>query len=241
MLDAIYTCFGVGWSDPGGIDVAERELAGEALFLARLVQELLPEEPEALGLLALMLHCEARRGARRDSAGEFVPFAEQDTARWNWPAIAEAETLLRRASGLATRRLGRYQLEAALQSAHVERRATASDNWPAVVGLYDALLALTASPVVEINRAVALAEIRGARAGLAALDEVGRGPEHLRVANYQPYWAARADLLARTGAAEEARRAYERAIGLESDPAVRRFLQQRQAALPGSMNGTADL
>src|SRR5204862_7898182 len=81
VLDAIYACFGVGWSDPGGTDVAERELAGEALFLARLVQELLPEEPEALGLLALMLHCEARRGARRDSAGEFVPFAEQDTAR----------------------------------------------------------------------------------------------------------------------------------------------------------------
>ncbi len=232
VLDAIYACFGAGWSDPGGTEVADRELTGEALFLARLVAELLPEEPEALGLLSLMLHSDARRRARRNGAGDFVPFAEQDTALWDWPAIGEAEALLRRASALATRRLRRFELEAALQSAHVERRATGAANWQAVVEIYDALLELTGSAVVEINRAVALAEVAGAAAGLAALDGVAADAAERRIADYQPYWAARADLLARTGAGAEAARAYERAIGLAVDPAVRRFLQRRQAALP---------
>src|SRR5205085_8001143 len=130
VLDAIYACFGVGWNDPGGTDPAARELTGEALYLARLVAALLPEEPEALGLVALLLHCDARRRARRDADGEFVPFAEQDMALWDWPLIAEAEAALLQASGRALRAAasgtrhgpGRYQLEAALQSAHVERR-----------------------------------------------------------------------------------------------------------------------
>ena len=227
VLDAIYAAFAEGWTDPGGTDVVRRDLTEEAMFLARLVAELLPEEPEALGLLALMLHAEARRRARRNADGEYVPLAEQDPALWDWQMIEEAEALLRRASALGS--IGRYQLEGALQSAHVYRRRTGQANWAAVVQLYDALLALTGSPVVAINRALAIAELQGAGAALEAMEEVAADA---RLAEYQPYWAARAELLAKTGAHGEARHAYEIAIGLERDPAVRRFLLQRQSALP---------
>jgi RNA polymerase sigma-70 factor (ECF subfamily) len=227
VLDAIYAAFSKGWTDPGGTDVARRDLTEEALFLARLVAELLPEEPEALGLLALMLHAEARRRARRNADGEYVPLAEQDQALWDSPMIFEAEVLLRRASALGS--LGRYQLEGALQSAHVYRCHTGHANWSEVVQLYDALFALAGSPVVAINRALAITELHGAGAALEAMPEVAADP---RLAEYQPYWAARAELLARTGAHREARHAYEIAIGLERDPAVRRFLQRRQSALP---------
>jgi predicted RNA polymerase sigma factor len=226
VLEAIYAAFAEGWSDPGGTDVARRELTGEALFLARLVVELIPEEAEALGLLALMLHAESRRRARRNADGEYVQLAKQDSKLWDWQMIGEAEDLLRRASGLGS--IGRYQLEAALQSAHVERCRTGHDNWREVVQLYDALVEVAGSPVVAINRALAIAEVRGATAGLAAMPEIGGDA---RLTEYQPYWAARAELLAKTGARGEARRAYEIAIGLERDASVRRFLQQRQAAL----------
>ena len=227
VLDAIYAAFTEGWTDPGGTDVVRRDLTEEALFLARLVAELLPEEPEALGLLALMLHAEARRRARRNEDGEYVPLANQDPALWNWKMIGEAEALLRHASTLGS--IGRYQLEGALQSAHVYRCRTGQANWAEVVRLYDALFALVRSPVVAINRALAIAEVKGANSGLEAMQEVAAD---VRLAEYQPYWAARAELLARTGAHGEARRAYEIAIGLERDPAVRRFLQRRQSTLP---------
>jgi predicted RNA polymerase sigma factor len=227
VLDAIYAAFTEGWSDPGGTDVARRDLTQEALFLARLVTQLLPEEPEALGLLALMLHAEARRPARRTADGEYVPLAEQDMALWDSEMIVAAEALLRRASGLGT--IGRYQLEGALQSAHVYRCVTGQANWAEVLQLYDALLAVAGSPVVAINRALAIAELHGAGAALAAMPEVAADA---RLAEYQPWWAARAELLARTDANSEARRAYAIAIGLERDPAVRRFLQRRQSALP---------
>jgi predicted RNA polymerase sigma factor len=226
VLDAIFAAFAEGWTDPGGTDVVRRDLTEEAIFLARLLTELLPEEPEALGLLALMLHAEARRRARRNLHGEYVPLAEQDSELWDSQMILEAEALLRRASALGS--IGRYQLEAALQSAHVYRCRTGHANWADVLQLYDALFALTGSPVVAINRALALAELHGASAGLDALQEVATDA---RLAEYQPYWAARADLLVRTGAHAEARQAYEIAIGLERDDAVRRFLQQRQSAL----------
>lgn len=228
VLDAIYAAYAEGWSDPGGTDVARRDLTEEAMFLARLVTELLPDAAEALGLLALMLHAEARRRARRKSDGGYVPLAEQDPASWDAAMIAEAEALLRRAGALGA--IGRYQLEGALQSAHVHRCRTGRANWAEVVQLYDALLALAGSPVVAINRALAIGELKGGAAGLAAMPEVEAEP---RLAEYQPYWAARAELLSRTGANDEARRAYEVAIGLERDPAVRCFLQQRAAALAG--------
>jgi len=227
VLEAIYAAFGEGWTDPGGTDVARRDLAEEAVFLGRLVTELLPDEPESLGLLALMLHAEARRRARRNEHGDYVPLTEQDPALWDSQLIDEAEALLVRASSLGS--IGRYQLEGALQSAHVYRRRTGHANWAEVVQLYEALSALTGSPVVGINRALAIAELQGAGAGIEAIQEIAAD---VRLAEYQPYWAARAELLAKTGAHNEAGRAYEIAIGLERDPAVRRFLQRRQAALP---------
>jgi predicted RNA polymerase sigma factor len=226
VLDAIYAAFTEGWTDPGGTDVVRRDLTEEVFFLARLATELLPDEPEALGLLALMLHAEARRRARRNPEGEYVPLAEQNPALWDWQMIEEAEALLLRGSGLGY--IGRYQLEGALQSAHVFRCRTDHANWAEVVQLYDALFALVGSPVVAINRALAIAEIHGAVAALDAMPDV---TSDARLAEYQPYWAARASLLAKSGANEEARQAYGIAIGLERDPAVRRFLLQRQSAL----------
>ena len=226
VLDAIYAAFGTGWTDPAGADIRRGDLAREAIWLCQLLVSLLPDEPEALGLLALMLHTEARRRARRDAAGEYVPLDLQDAADWDLPLIAQAEALLRRAGAMG--QVGRFQLEAAVQSAHVARRRSGVANWPAIVTLYDGLAALTGSPVVAINRAVALAACEGAQAGLAALDALAGDP---LLSAYQPYWAARASLLSRTGAAADARLAYQRAIGLEADPAVRRFLQRRLAAL----------
>jgi RNA polymerase sigma-70 factor (ECF subfamily) len=227
VLDAIYAAFTEGWADPSGQDDVRRDLTQEAVFLARLMSELMPDEPEPLGLLALMLHAEARRHARRDAHGEYVPLSGQDSSSWDWPMILEAETLLRRAS--ASGRIGRYQLESALQSAHVHRCRTGRANWADVVQLYDALFALVSSPVVALNRALAIAELHGAAVGLEALREIAADA---RLEDYQPYWAARADLLAKSGAPSESRHAYEIAIGLERDPAVRRFLQRSQAALP---------
>jgi RNA polymerase sigma-70 factor (ECF subfamily) len=226
VLEAIYAAFAEGWSDPAGTDATRRNLAEEGIWLGRLVASLLPNEPEALGLLALMLYSEARRSARRNANGEYVPLAEQDPGQWDGALIEEAEGLLVRASCVGM--LGRYQLEAAIQSAHVARRRGGRTDWAAIVRLYDALAAITASPVIAINRAIAVAEAQGAAAGLAALEALG---EDARLAVYQPYWAARAELLARVDDPIAAADAYQRAIGLESDPAVRRFLQQRYARL----------
>jgi predicted RNA polymerase sigma factor len=227
VLDAIYAAFTEGWTDPGGADVVRRDLAEEAIFLSKLVAELMPAEPEALGLLALLLHAEARRGARRSPAGEFVPLAQQDPALWNARQITDAEALLHRASTLGA--IGRFQLEAALQSAHVDRCRTGLNNWPRVLELYDALFALAGSPVVAINRALAIAEVRGANAALSAMPDLSTDS---RLAQYQPYWATRAELLARSGAYDEARHSYGIAIALEHDPAVCDFLEQRRSALP---------
>jgi predicted RNA polymerase sigma factor len=226
VLEAIYAGFAEGWTDPSGTDAIRRDLTDEAIFLARLVVELLPQEAEGLGLLALMLHAEARRPARRNAAGEYVPLAEQDPALWNSQMIDEAESLLYQASKLET--IGRYQLEAALQSAHAYRRRSGHDNWAEVVELYDALFAITGSPVVAINRALAIAELHGSQAATEAIKDIATDE---RLNEYQPYWAARAELLSKAGAHDEARQAYEMAIGLERDMTVRAFLQKRQAAL----------
>ncbi|NML31010.1 RNA polymerase sigma factor [Paraburkholderia antibiotica] len=223
VLEAVYAAYAEGWTDPLGDDVERRDLTGEALFLAQLLTELLPDEPETLGLLALMLYAHARRAARRDAAGDYVPLSAQNPASWDLPMIDAADALLRRAS--AFNAIGRFQLEAALQSAHVHRCRTRRVNWDEIVQLYDALFALAASPVVAMNRALALAERDGPRAALDALAPYADDP---RLADYQPYWAARADLLARAGATAEALDAYDLAIGLERDPAARRFLQRRR-------------
>lgn len=220
VLDAIYAVYTVGWSDPAGTDSSLRNLAAEGVWLGRLLASLLPEAPEALGLLSLMLYAESRRYSRRNARGEYVPLADQNTKLWDVTLIEEAEELLQQASRIGT--TGRYQLEAAIQSAHTVRRITGVSDWGAIEGLYGALHAMTGSPVVAINRAIAVAEARDPSAGLALLDLLA---DDFRVMEYQPYWAARAELLTRIKKTEEAVEAYQRAIGLESDPAVRHFLQ----------------
>lgn len=221
VLDAIYGAFGEGWNDSVASGTAHA-LTDEALFLATLVAQLLPDEPEALGLNALLLYVDARRAARRNESGDYVPLSAQDQGLWNTTQLATAETLLKRARVYG--RIGRYQLEAALQSAHVHRLTSGEPNWADVVTLYDALLGLSDSPVVAINRALAIAELSGAAAGLEALAALD---SDARLLSYQPYWAARAELLGQTGDPAAAT-AYQRAIGLAEDPAVRRYLHRRQ-------------
>ena len=226
VLEAIYAAFGAGWPDPSGLDARRQGLLDEAVWLGRVVVGLLPEEPEGLGLLALMLYANARRAARRNTDGDYVPLSEQDPVLWDAAAIDEAERLLQRAGALGG--IGRFQLEAAVQSVHAARHTNGRTDWAAIIELYDGLLAMTHSPVVAVNRAVALGERSGPAAGLAALGELAKDP---RMAAYQPYWAARADLLARLGRHASADAAYAQAILLEPDTAVRHFLEQRRARI----------
>jgi RNA polymerase sigma-70 factor (ECF subfamily) len=229
VLAAIYAAFARGWSDGAGSEIDRGNLAQEAIWLGRLIVSLMPDEPEALGLLALMLHSDARRSARRGAAAEYIPLPEQDPKDWDAKAIEEAELLLLQAA--RSRMPGRYQLEAAVQSAHAARRLTGATDWQAIATIYDALSAFCDSPVVAINRAVAIGEARGAAAGLAELDKLA---DEARLSQYQPYWAACAHILNHAGKTKAAEEAYDQAIGLERDPAVRRFLQQRKIALRDS-------
>jgi len=221
VLEAIYAAFGAGWEDVAGADPRLRNLVAEAIWLARLVVDLLPGEPEAKGLLALMLHCEARRSARRTGDGAFVPLSDQDTCLWSRPLMVDAERLLMAAS--VAQRIGRFQLEAAIQSAHAERARNGKVDWAAIVHLYDGLVALAPGIGAQLGRAAAIAEARGPEQGLAALGSI---PSEA-IATHQPYWALRAHLLSTLGRAAEARNAYERAIGLSEDQAVREFLIER--------------
>jgi RNA polymerase sigma-70 factor (ECF subfamily) len=215
VLEAIYAAYTKGWNDPANV---QNNLAGEAIWLGHLIVELLPREAEALGLLALMLFLQSRRSARRNLSGEFVPLSDQDPLLWDGEMIDEAERLLRRAGEMGV--IGRYQLEAAIQSAHAARVAGVTD-WEAIVALYEGLYKITASQVVAINHAVALAEVKGPEAGLAALPELSANPELME---FQPYWAARAELHSRADLLGDAAEAYGMAIGLESDPPLRNFL-----------------
>ncbi len=224
VLDAIYAAYSKGWNEVGEAGVPE--IADEAIWLGRLVVSLLPDQPEAKGMLALMLYAEARRAARRSADGAYVPLEQQDTSLWDDSQIELAELLLRDANAAGPS--GRYQLEAAIQSAHIARRGTGVDNWPIIVRLYDHLLALTRSPVVVLNRAVALAEAEGPQAALEAIESI---TSDKRMAGYQPYWAARGHLLARTRHAGEAREAFNVAIGLTTDEAVRAYLVGQLDAL----------
>lgn len=224
VLDAIYAAFSEGWTDPSSSDSIRGDLTQEALFLARLLSELVPDRAEVLGLLALMLYAESRRATRRNATGEYVPLSEQDPDSWDTAMMQEAEVLVLQMSTLAS--VGRYQLEAALQSAHVYRCRTGENNWQDILQLYDALLTVAPSPVVVINRSLALAEVSGVEAALNSLAEVATDE---RISEYQPYWAARAELLARTSDVHAAHKAYDIAIGLERDAAARRYLQRRQS------------
>lgn len=220
VLDAIYATYTTGWNEVG--EDAVGGLAEEAIWLGRMLVSLLGEEPEPKGMLALMLYTTARRAARRDAAGAYVPLEQQDTRLWDASQIALAEELLRQASAAGPS--GRYQIEAAIQSAHVARRLTGVSNWQAVVALYDHLLALTGSPVVAINRAVARAEVDGPRAAIADLAPLEGDP---RMRSYQPYWAAKGHLLAGAGEDAAAAEALRVAVGLSTDEAVRGYLCRR--------------
>jgi len=224
VLDAIYAAYGTSWDDVAGADPRRQGLAREALSLGRLVLHLMPGEPEAGGLLALMLHCEARRAARRDVSGGYVPLSDQDVARWSGAMIAEAEEILAAASH--ARRPGRFQLEAAIQSVHAQRAVTGQTDWEAITLLYEGLLHLTPAVGARVGHAAALARARGDEAGLFALDTIAAETVEM----YQPYWALRADLLSRLGRPAEAKNAYAHAIGLSEDAAVRDFLIRRSSA-----------
>ncbi|WP_437663521.1 RNA polymerase sigma factor [Sorangium sp. So ce1182] len=224
VLDAIYAAYSKGWNEVG--DDATPELADEAIWLGHMVVSLLPDEPEAKGMLALMFYTAARRAARRDAAGAYVPLEQQDTGLWNSSLIALAEDLLHQANAAGPS--GRYQIEAAIQSAHVARRLAGISSWPAVVALYDHLLALTGSPVVILNRAVARAEVDGPSAALADLAPL---EADRRMLSYQPYWAAKGHLLSRAGNTAPAVEALTVAIGLTTDEALKAYLRKRLASL----------
>ncbi|MEO5807349.1 DUF6596 domain-containing protein [Devosia sp.] len=220
VLEAIYAAYAKGWGEVG--ETGTPQLAEEAIWLGRLIVQLMPDEPEAKGMLALMLYAEARRAARRDSDGAYVPLEQQDTALWDEWQIDIAETLLHQANQSGPS--GRYQLEAAIQSAHTARRVFGQANWPAIVALYDHLLALTKSPVVALNRAAALAETAGPAEAFAQIIAIAADK---RMADYQPYWAARGHLAAKAGDKDDAFESLTVAIGLSTDDAVRAYLRKQ--------------
>jgi len=222
VLEAIYAAFGLGSDDSAGADARSRDLVDEAIWLARVVRQRMPGEPEVRGLLALMLFCDARRATRRSPDGRYVPLPQQDPANWSVAAIREAETELAAAARLG--RIGRFQIEAAIQSVHVERAQSGRTDWDAIVVFYEHLLRLAPTIGALVARAAAVAETRGPVAAMALLDDI----DAAEVTSYQPYWAVRADLLRRLGRATETAAAYDRAIGLAEDPAIRRFLIERR-------------
>lgn len=221
VLEALYAAYSTGWDEAQDAS----ELAPEAIWLSSLIATMLPGEPEAKALLAAMLYAEARRGARRDAEGCYVPMERQDIARWDRTQICEAENLLQACNRSGP--TGRYQLEAAIQSAHIAQRLTGANCWPAIVSLYDHLVALTNSPVAVLNRAAALAELAGPAAALAALSEISKDK---RILSYQPYWATLGHLNLRAGNLEAGREALRVAIGLSTDDAVRQYLRLRAAS-----------
>lgn len=224
VLDAIYAAYGTGWDATPGAAEPMQSLSEEAIYLGRLAVALAPEEPEAKGLLALMLHCEARRAARRDDDGRYVPLDRQDARRWSRHMIVEAESLLTLAS--RARRFGRYQCEAAIQSVHVMRPITGATNYPVLRTLHDLLAAHSPSLGVLVARAVVILGCGDAEAAMRALDDMPLA----RVARYQPYWAARTRILQALGRQEEADAARVAAVGLTEDAAIRAYLLSDRTA-----------
>jgi predicted RNA polymerase sigma factor len=222
VLDAIYAAYGSSWEDAAGTDRKAVGLAEEAIWLARVLRDQVPNDAEVHGLLALMLHCEARRAARRSADGKFVPLSEQNPREWTAPLIEEAEREL--VAAARNPRLGRFQLEAAIQSVHAERAHSGRTDWRAIAHFYDQLVLVAPSLGAAVGRAAAHAESESAKAGLALLDAIDADA----VTSYQPYWAVRAHLLSDLQRAREAKDAYDRAIGLSEDDAVRMFLLERR-------------
>ena len=214
VLEAVYAAFGTGWDDWAGLRAG---LAGEAIWLARLLADLLPTQAETHGLLALLLFAEARKPARRDGAGGFVPLSDQNIALWSAAMMDDAEACLRRAAAL--RAPGRFQFEAAIQAVHADRRRTGRTDWQAVALLYEGLFAAAPTTGVAVARAAAVAEAHGAAAGVALLDRLDADA----IAAYQPYWVLRRHLQGDDAA-------LVKALALTNDPAARAFLIQRYAS-----------
>jgi RNA polymerase sigma-70 factor, ECF subfamily len=226
VLQVIYLVFNEGYSASSGASLTRSDLSGEAIRLGRLLIELLPE-PEAVGLLALMLLQESRRTARTSPTGDLVLLEDQDRSLWNRDQIAEGKALLERA--LAARQVGPYTIQAAIAAVHANAPNAAATDWAQIVALYDLLAEAEPSPVVELNRAVAVAMRDGPSAGLALIDAIlGRGD----LSDYHLAHAARADLCRRLGRRAEARASYERALSLTEQEPERRFLERRLAELP---------
>lgn len=226
VLRVIYLVFNEGYAASSGDTLTRADLSAEAIRLGRLLVELLPE-PEAAGLLALMLLQDSRRTARTSAEGDIVLLDEQDRSLWNREQIAEGLALARRA--LASRRFGPYTLQAAIAAAHAEAPTPEATDWNRIVGTYNLLLEVEPSPVIELNRAAAIAMRDGPAAGLILIDSLlARG----ELAEYQPAHAARADLCRRLGRSREARDSYRRALELTRQGAARRFLERRLAELP---------
>jgi RNA polymerase sigma-70 factor (ECF subfamily) len=226
VLRVVYLVFNEGYSASSGPSLLRADLSGEAIRLGRLLVQLLPE-PEAMGLLALMLLHESRRAARAGTDGDIVLLAEQDRALWNREQIAEGSALVTRA--LQSGRPGPYALQAAVAAVHANATNADSTDWREIVGRYDVLLQVEPSPVVELNRAAAVAMRDGPAAGLALIDAILQRGDLL---DYHLAHAARADMCRRLGAAADARRSYERAIALVRQEPERRFLERRLAELP---------
>jgi RNA polymerase sigma-70 factor (ECF subfamily) len=224
VLGVVYLIFNEGYSASRGDDLVRAELCAEAIRLARLLTELMPDEPEVLGLLALLLLSESRRAARTDAAGRLVLLPDQDRSRWDRALIAEGQALVR--ACLRRNRPGPYQIQAAINAVHSDSATAAGTDWRQILALYDQLLAVAPTPVVALNRAVALAEVDGPEAGLAAT-------EGLALDGYHLFHSTRADLLARLGRHAEAVEAYEAALGRTGNAAERRFLHRRLAEVTG--------
>ncbi len=222
VLAVIYLIFNEGYTASSGARLVRDDLCTEAVRLGRLLVQLMPDEPEAMGLLALMLLIESRRAARTTPAGEFVPLADQARELWDRGLIAEGQAIVREC--LRRNRPGPYQIQAAINAVHSDAPAAAATDWPQIVQLYDQLLAVAPTPVVALNRAVAVAEVDGAGAALALVDG-------LDLEGYHLFHAIRADLLARLGRNAEAAQAYEAAVARTENAAERAFLQRRGRAL----------
>ena len=225
VLQVIYLVFNEGYSAAAGANVTRAELTGEAIRLGRLLMELQPE-PEVMGLLALMLLQESRRAARTSPTGELILLEHQDRSLWNKDQIAEGVALLEKALGheQRSRRFGSYTLQAAIAAVHAEAESVAATDWRQIVALYDQLVRIQPSPVVELNRAVAIAMRDGPEAGLAHIDAVLADGE---LANYYLAHSARADMCRRLGRTAEARASYEKALALTQQEPERQFLQER--------------
>jgi RNA polymerase sigma-70 factor (ECF subfamily) len=223
VLAVIYFIFNEGYVASSGERLDRSDLAAEAIRLGRILVELMPDEPEALGLLALMLLIHSRQPARTTADGELVLLADQDRAMWDQSLVDEGQSIVR----LCLRRNlpGPYQIQAAINAVHSDARTVADTDWNQILQLYDQLLALTPTPVVALNRAVALAELRGAAVALETVDSLG-------LDDYYLFHAVRADLLSRVGRNDDARGAYAAAIARTANAAERRFLEQARDALP---------